>query len=521
MSISYGEFDFDAGFDRGRRHDGATVAFTRSEARVIAALVRSSGRVVSRGQILDALSEEGSDKNDRNVDFIINRLRRKLGDNPRAARYIATRYGGGYAWVAAPMDRRLVAAGADVVIGPLRGLRHLAGAEAAARRFAGLFHARFRDICGADRRVVFDPDCPPLSAFAADPPRIAIALNFFRVGAALDCVVQATAFESGHTYSLTRHEIPTGHDDAAAAATTGELVARLASDIWKALTITSRARAPLPVAMHDAAQSLRGPQPGWAESNRSLSDLAARNPNDPALQIMLAVNIHSKYVQHGLELFAAGADTCAADEARIEELVTANLPFVEQDPFLAASAADLLFFLGGGYRQPAIDLIERVTRTTTAVAPALIVLGAIRYYTGRVAEGVHALDQALDLAEPGSELEVYILCLKCQAFMAVDDRPALDAVLSRLYALRPTIRFVYDIFYGQDGAPSPAAAMAMQNMTVAQARGMLVFADYLCGRHFDDPAHRRNTLRAPLALLGGHFGPALLGTIDVSAPSGR
>ena len=521
MADSYGDFDFDTGYVQGRRREGTTVAFTRSESRVIDYLIRNNGRVVARSQILDALSDEGSDKNDRNVDFIINRLRRKLGDNPKVPRYIATQYGGGYAWVAPPVDRRLLAAGADVVIGPLRGLRHLHDAEAAARNFANQFLHQFRGVYGADRTVVFDPDCPPLAAFPANPPKIGIALNFFRVGRSLDCVVHASAFQSGHTYSLTRHAIPTDTGNDGAAGTTGRLVAQLASDIWKALTMTASTAAPLPVAMHNASQSLRGAQPGWSESNRSLAELAARNPHDHAVQIMLAVNIHSKYVQHGLELFAAEADTCADDEARIEALVTANLPFVEQDPFLAASAAELLYFLGGGYRQPAIDLIERISMSTNAVAPMLVIMGPIRYFSGHVAEGLLALDQALDLADPGSELEVYILCLKCQALMAVDDRTALDVVLARLYALRPTIQFVYDILYGREDAPSPQAVMAMQNMTLAQARGMLIFADYLCGRLFDNPQHRRNTLRAPLALLGGHFGPALLATINVSAPSGR
>lgn len=521
MVESYGDFDFDTGFVCGRRRDGSVVPFTRSESRAIACLILNDGRVVTRSQILDALTDEGSDKNDRNIDFMINRLRRKLGDNPKVPRYIATRYGEGYAWVAAAVNRRLLATGADVVIGPLRGLRHLNGAEPAARHFANLFLHHFRGQYGADRQVTFDPDCPPLAEFPANPPRIGIALNFFRVGEALDCVVHATAFQTGHTYNLTRHAIPADELGQEATETTGRLVAQLASDIWKALTMTARADAPLAVAMHNASQSLRGDQPGWSESNRSLEELASRNPNDHATQIMLAANIHSKYVQHGLELFATGIDSRAEDEARIETLVTANLPFIEQDPFLAATAAQLLFFLGGGYRQPAIDLIERVTRTTTAVAPSLVILGSIRYFSGQVAEGVRALDQALDLADPGSELEVYILCLKCQALMAIHDRPALDAMLARLYALRPTIQFVYDIFYGREGAPSPQAVMAMQNMTVAQARGMLVFADYLCGRLFGDPAHRSNTLRAPLSLLGGHFGPALLDTINASAPCGR
>lgn len=508
--IRFDDLDFAPDLTRARRAAGE-IAFTRGETRMLVVLTRNVGRVVTRNQLLDALTEVGSDKSDRNVDYMINRLRRKLDDSPRHPRFIATRYGEGYVWLPRPTDLLPPAAGAHAVIGPVRGYRHLGDAQPRAARFADLFQGHFASNLGADRKVVFDPDCPPPLSFRDKAPLIGVELTFLRDGPELDCILHATAFRNGMTYSISRHRIP---DDAGIASgipdAAGQLATRLAAQIWKSLTLTASRREPLPVAMHNAAQTMQGGLPGWAESHRRLQQLAAQSPTDHGIQIMLASNIHSKYVQHGLEILATGPDTRAEDEAQIEALVSANLPFVQHDPFYAATAAKLLFFVDHGYRRMALDLMEEVGRTSTAVAPSLVILGMLRTFAGQIGQGLAALDQAQDMAEPGSELEVYILCLKCQALMAVDDRAGLDAVLARLYALRPPIQFVYDLLYGPEDAPSPAAAMALQQMTIERARGLLIFADYMCGRLFAEEEQRRNTLRVPLALLGRHFGPGVV-----------
>ncbi|MFN4129690.1 MAG: winged helix-turn-helix domain-containing protein [Paracoccaceae bacterium] len=517
--IQYNDSFFHADFTSARRSDGAEVTFTRGETRVLTCLARHPGRVVTRSQILDEISDVGSDKTDRNVDFMINRLRRKLADSPRAPRFIVTRYGEGYVWLPRPSNGQPKAAGAHVVIGPVRGGANIGDATELAAHFTDVFRTEFGRNFGPDHKVVFDPDCPPLSSFSEGAPSIAVDLTFLRDGTALDCVIHATAFQSGMTYSLSRHRIPFDPDQKADLPDpTEELAHRLAADIWKSLTLTASRREPMQVAMHNAAQNLQGGLPGWAESHRRLQDLAARNPTDHGIQIMMAGNIHSKYVQHGLEIFATGADTRAEDEAQIEALVTANLPFVQNDPFYAATAAKLLYFVGPSYWRLALEMAEKVNRTTTAVAPALAILGPLRGFSGQIEPGLAALDQALELTEPGSEMEVYILCLKCQLLVAVNDRPCLDAVLTRLYALKPTICFVYDIFYGREDDPSPQALMAIASMTMEQARGMLIFADYLCGRHFANPEHRANTLRAPLTLLARKFGSDIVSCLGASVP---
>ena len=59
-------------------------------------LARSSGRVLTRDQLLDAVAGRSYDVFDRSVDVHISSLRRKLGENPRNPNYIQTIRATGY-----------------------------------------------------------------------------------------------------------------------------------------------------------------------------------------------------------------------------------------------------------------------------------------------------------------------------------------------------------------------------------------------------------------------------------------
>ena len=73
------------------------IPLTPAEFRLLVALVRADGRVLSREMLLDALygSSEG-EALDRTIDAHIARLRVKLGDDSERPRYVATVRGVGY-----------------------------------------------------------------------------------------------------------------------------------------------------------------------------------------------------------------------------------------------------------------------------------------------------------------------------------------------------------------------------------------------------------------------------------------
>lgn len=76
--------------------DGQDVTITPGEFRVLYALLKSRGRVLSRDQLLDAITGHEEAPNDRMIDAFISRIRKKIEKNPRRPAYIMTVTGVGY-----------------------------------------------------------------------------------------------------------------------------------------------------------------------------------------------------------------------------------------------------------------------------------------------------------------------------------------------------------------------------------------------------------------------------------------
>jgi len=74
---------------------GEPVRLTRTEFRLLETLARRPGRVYSREQLIE-LVWDGAFIQDRVVDSVVSRLRRKLGNSPAGRPYIRTVHGVGY-----------------------------------------------------------------------------------------------------------------------------------------------------------------------------------------------------------------------------------------------------------------------------------------------------------------------------------------------------------------------------------------------------------------------------------------
>jgi DNA-binding response OmpR family regulator len=76
--------------------DDRPLALTPVEYDLLLALARAPGRVKSREQLLIEAADRDFEAFDRSIDVHISSLRRKLGDDPRAPRFIETVRGAGY-----------------------------------------------------------------------------------------------------------------------------------------------------------------------------------------------------------------------------------------------------------------------------------------------------------------------------------------------------------------------------------------------------------------------------------------
>ena len=86
--------------------DGGPVSITPAEFQILHTLMRRPGRAFSRDELIDALHrDDDSGIIDRTIDVHLGRLRRKLGDDAAAPRFIGTVRTVGYKFVA-PVERR-------------------------------------------------------------------------------------------------------------------------------------------------------------------------------------------------------------------------------------------------------------------------------------------------------------------------------------------------------------------------------------------------------------------------------
>ena len=85
--------------------DGGEMELTEGEFQLLKAFLRHSGHTMSRDQLMDMIRNREWAPNDRTVDVLVGRLRRKLKDDPANPRIILTVHGVGYRFTPTPGER--------------------------------------------------------------------------------------------------------------------------------------------------------------------------------------------------------------------------------------------------------------------------------------------------------------------------------------------------------------------------------------------------------------------------------
>ncbi|MDR2102822.1 MAG: response regulator transcription factor [Treponema sp.] len=101
--LSYGDLTVDTE-KRILIRKGEELILTRDEYNILSLLMSRQEKIFTREEILEAVKGGAYEGFDRSVDSHIKRLRAKIGDDPRAPRYILTVYGMGYRLGGAPHD---------------------------------------------------------------------------------------------------------------------------------------------------------------------------------------------------------------------------------------------------------------------------------------------------------------------------------------------------------------------------------------------------------------------------------
>ena len=97
-AVEVGPFTFDFGSQVFAKR-GVPLELSRTEQRLLQALLENRGRTVTREQLLERLWPDGAAYVEENaLSVAVRRLRAKLEDEPSHPKYIRTVYGLGYAW---------------------------------------------------------------------------------------------------------------------------------------------------------------------------------------------------------------------------------------------------------------------------------------------------------------------------------------------------------------------------------------------------------------------------------------
>lgn len=499
---------FDEEFRTAVLDKGATVSFTDAESRLMKYLARHPGQTLSRDQILDGMSRDTSEKTDRSIDYLVNRIRRKLGDDPKTPRFIATRYGGGYVWIAGGTRKTTPTPDdAFVVVGSIKGLSTIGEANAGALEFA---KALTRQI---DRQL---PDgqnavCLPEDKSQAAEAPISVELVFFRDHRGLECVVSCWSGRSRRIFLAKRLQLRmTG----GAALPDGFELSGLADSIlasrWRSDVDHHLATTPLPVAMQAAATEQDDSRVYHKMMTPKLRRFRKEYPDDPHIKLVYATHIHSDYIINGTHLAQHHPERRARDLAEIEALVLDSLEYAQANPQLAIMAAKLLYFVDKGYMSLALELSERAHDACTSVGSSLAIVGQMQSFVGRTDLAISYLKQALALAEGNKTFERYVLVMLCQALIAANRRDELGPHRERIYGHHPLLRIFLEPIFTDPDQPSLRARGAVMVMPRAKMSALLSHIHFAWSRLYMDPDHQANTIRAPLSLAIRRFGPGVV-----------
>lgn len=100
--VTFSGWSLDLGLRELTSPTGAPVELTSYEFDLLAVLAQRAGRTLSRDQILELIANRNWDPNDRSIDVLVGKLRRKLNDDPREPRLIKTVRSVGYMFARTP-----------------------------------------------------------------------------------------------------------------------------------------------------------------------------------------------------------------------------------------------------------------------------------------------------------------------------------------------------------------------------------------------------------------------------------
>ncbi|SHF94786.1 Transcriptional regulatory protein, C terminal [Devosia limi DSM 17137] len=513
------------------RRGDTTIQFTRNERALLLALSRNPHRLMSRSDLIEKIASLDADTADRNIDFLVNRLRAKLGDSAKSPRYIATQYGEGYVWIAEPSA---VPIGASPQSGPVDAWLAIVPASVGqrdridARALSLLTHLRDGIAAGMSpaQKIVIADDWRSAASIGL---RYVLQVSFQTINDRPACAATLREMPSKHIVRAFRLNLA----DSASFVSEATRVSRgTIKELHDALSDASAGLGtpsdqPLDIRLRKASTLLSSSNPAWLEKGQELSAARADNPSDPDIALQWCLHLFARLVLAN-PFTGLGSEERDEIEDEIEATVLDCLPAVQSNPLLMLAAAKLLYFVDRGHLDLADDLAERAFARTADFAAALPVMGQLRQARGNFNEAVILFDRGIEMADPDSEFLQHMRVLKCIALLAKGDRNALDAASTFTGDMRygpPELVVMMGMAMTAADQPLPEAVVkTLTAVGPVGVRNALEYVYFASARHFIAQGARANVMRGLVDHAMRLHGPAAIppivpaGTGIVAAP---
>ncbi|WP_317629356.1 helix-turn-helix domain-containing protein [Sphingomonas nostoxanthinifaciens] len=493
---------------------GIKVHFTRNERAILRALSRKPNQLMRRSRLLDEIAAD-EDRSDRYIDFLVNRIRSKLGDDPKSPKFIHTRYGEGYVWAAtstaaAPVDALLVIA---TKFAP--AARQISqGASALVERL----HSAIGAGVSPDKTIVVAEDWRP---GADDKLRHLLHLNFQTSDDAFACVVTLREMPSRRiteSFALDLHQQNYPNFTAEADTISRAVLAAVQGSLGNASTGLGLAPGdPIETRRHEASIVLLGANPRWA-SGTQLAKKRAQAPGNADLAFQWCLHLFSRLtVASPFE--SVGLVERQRVEREIEVTALEHLPAAEDNPLLMFAAAKLLYFVDRGHLELAEDLAERALARTGDSTASFALMGQLRCARGRFDEAVRFFDRGAERGDLGPDFQLHIRAMKCIALLATGKRAALDATVAAIDTAPPCPPYIASMldwtFSPHERPLSAASAKALAAIGPTAASNAIEYAYFTSARQLVSEQARANLMRGLIAqvvrIYGAQAVPAVVG----------
>ncbi|PDS98861.1 winged helix family transcriptional regulator [Rhizobium sp. S9] len=511
-SLHFGDLTIDEACMFAHRN-GQTLQFTKNERALLLAFTSNPQRLMTRGRLLDEIAQPGSDSSDRNIDFLVNRLRLKLGDNAKSPTYIATQYGEGYVWIATPSRPGPI--DAFLIIGSSFELQK----RPLGQQGLSLMN-KLRDLIavgiGGSRKVAV-ADRNLLSAY--DKSRYFLQVSFHADTDRLNCAATLQEMPSKRIVKAFRLHLDVTDNISfvnEATRVSKSVVDALQQALEEAsnglgilLDETPEAR------LRSASNLLSTSNSKWLASGERLAEGRSQAPLNADAAIQWGLHLFARLVL--TSPFDGGMSLEERDriESEIEATVLECLPEIEDKPLLMLGAAKLLYFINRGHLDLAEEIVERALTRALDSTAGLPILGQLRYARGRFDEAVGIFDQGIRVAEPGSEFHRHMRVLKCIALLGAGHSAASAARATDMADLGsdcpPQIRLMIGWMVAAPDQKLPEASEhALAALGPDHAAGAIEYLYFTSARHITLRQGRANVMRNMIAHVSRLYGKRVI-----------